>query len=135
MANLSAEEPDALMHARPGPWEPWRVTARATQPSDTPTSLEWVPLVLWGHDQLCADAPCSHLNNRHPRAVSAYLQHVRLFARALRRFRAVPGLEDPQGWTAASSPATCPRCRSGTPPAGNGTSSAPAGWTTTARTS
>jgi hypothetical protein len=21
-----------LMHARPGPWEPWRVTARATQP-------------------------------------------------------------------------------------------------------
>src|SRR5262249_23943979 len=26
---LSAEEPDALMHARPGPWEPWRVTARA----------------------------------------------------------------------------------------------------------
>ena len=30
-ANLSAEEPDALMHARPGPWEPWRVTARATQ--------------------------------------------------------------------------------------------------------
>jgi hypothetical protein len=20
------------MHARPGPWEPWRVTARATQP-------------------------------------------------------------------------------------------------------
>jgi hypothetical protein len=32
MAKLSAEEPDALMHARPGPWEPWRVTARATQP-------------------------------------------------------------------------------------------------------
>jgi hypothetical protein len=32
MANLPAEEPDALMHARPGPWEPWRVTARATQP-------------------------------------------------------------------------------------------------------
>jgi hypothetical protein len=32
MANLSAEEPDALMHARPGPWEPWRLTARATQP-------------------------------------------------------------------------------------------------------
>ena len=32
MANLSAEEPDALTHARPGPWEPWRVTARATQP-------------------------------------------------------------------------------------------------------
>jgi hypothetical protein len=32
MANLSAEEPDALMHARPGPWEPWRGTARATQP-------------------------------------------------------------------------------------------------------
>ena len=31
-AKLSAEEPDALMHARPGPWEPWRVTARATQP-------------------------------------------------------------------------------------------------------
>jgi hypothetical protein len=33
MAKLSVEEPDALMHARPGPWEPWRVTARATQPS------------------------------------------------------------------------------------------------------
>ena len=33
VANLSAEEPDALMHARPGPWEPWRVTARATQPA------------------------------------------------------------------------------------------------------
>jgi hypothetical protein len=32
MAKLSVEEPDALMHARPGPWEPWRVTARATQP-------------------------------------------------------------------------------------------------------
>jgi hypothetical protein len=32
-AKLSAEEPDALMCARPGPWEPWRVTARATQPS------------------------------------------------------------------------------------------------------
>ncbi len=33
MTKLSAEEPDALMHARPGPWEPWRVTARATQPN------------------------------------------------------------------------------------------------------
>jgi hypothetical protein len=32
-ANLSAEEPDALMHARPGPWEPWRLPARATQPA------------------------------------------------------------------------------------------------------
>jgi hypothetical protein len=32
MAKLSADEPDTLMHARPGPWEPWRVTARATQP-------------------------------------------------------------------------------------------------------
>src|SRR5262245_54085529 len=30
MAKLSAAEPDALLHARPGPWEPWRVTARAT---------------------------------------------------------------------------------------------------------
>jgi len=29
---LSAEEPDALMCARPGPWEPWRATARATRP-------------------------------------------------------------------------------------------------------
>ncbi len=28
---LSDEEPDALMCARPGLWEPWRVTARATQ--------------------------------------------------------------------------------------------------------
>jgi hypothetical protein len=27
MANLSVEEPDALMCARPGLWEPWRVTA------------------------------------------------------------------------------------------------------------
>jgi len=32
IASLSVEEPDALMRARPGPWEPWRVTARATQP-------------------------------------------------------------------------------------------------------
>jgi hypothetical protein len=32
MANLLVEEPDALMRARPGLWEPWRVTARATQP-------------------------------------------------------------------------------------------------------
>jgi hypothetical protein len=32
MAKLPAEEPDALMRARPGLWEPWRVTARATQP-------------------------------------------------------------------------------------------------------
>ena len=32
MANLSVEEPDALMCARPGLWEPWWVTARATQP-------------------------------------------------------------------------------------------------------
>jgi hypothetical protein len=30
--NLSAEEPDALMRARPGLWEPWWVTARATRP-------------------------------------------------------------------------------------------------------
>jgi hypothetical protein len=30
--NLSAEEPDALVRARPGLWEPWRVTARATRP-------------------------------------------------------------------------------------------------------
>jgi hypothetical protein len=39
MANLSVEEPDALMRARPGPWEPWRVTARATQPG---AALWWV---------------------------------------------------------------------------------------------
>jgi hypothetical protein len=32
MAKLSAEEPDALMCARPGLWEPWRATARATRP-------------------------------------------------------------------------------------------------------
>jgi len=32
MANLSVEEPDALMCARPGLWEPWRATARATRP-------------------------------------------------------------------------------------------------------
>ena len=32
MANLSVEEPYALMRARTGLWEPWRVTARATRP-------------------------------------------------------------------------------------------------------
>ena len=37
-AKLPAEEPDALMHARPGPWEPWRATARATQPDAHYTS-------------------------------------------------------------------------------------------------
>lgn len=31
-ANLSVEEPDALMHARPGLWEPWGVIPRATRP-------------------------------------------------------------------------------------------------------
>ena len=35
MANLSVEEPDALVCARPGLWEPWRVTARATRPDVT----------------------------------------------------------------------------------------------------
>ena len=35
MVNLSAEEPDALMRARPGLWEPWRATARATRPGST----------------------------------------------------------------------------------------------------
>ena len=35
MANLSVEEPDALVCARPGLWEPWRVTARATRPNGT----------------------------------------------------------------------------------------------------
>ena len=33
MANLLVEEPDALMRARPGLWEPWWVTARATRPA------------------------------------------------------------------------------------------------------
>ena len=33
MANLSVEEPYALMRARTGLWEPWRVTARATRPA------------------------------------------------------------------------------------------------------
>jgi hypothetical protein len=32
MANLSAEEPYALMRARTGLWEPWWATARATRP-------------------------------------------------------------------------------------------------------
>ena len=32
MANLSAEEPYALMRARTGLWEPWRATAWATRP-------------------------------------------------------------------------------------------------------
>jgi hypothetical protein len=31
-ANLSAEEPYALMRARTDLWEPWRATARATRP-------------------------------------------------------------------------------------------------------
>jgi hypothetical protein len=35
MAKLLAEEPDALMRARPGLWEPWRVTAKATRPERT----------------------------------------------------------------------------------------------------
>ncbi len=33
MVYLSVEEPDALMCARPGLREPWRVTARATRPN------------------------------------------------------------------------------------------------------
>src|SRR5688500_7554957 len=37
MANLPAEEPDALMHARPDLWEPWRATARATRSDEA----EW----------------------------------------------------------------------------------------------
>ena len=32
MANLSVEEPDALMHARPDLWEPWGVIPGATRP-------------------------------------------------------------------------------------------------------
>ena len=32
MANLSVEEPDALMRARPDLWEPWWETARAPRP-------------------------------------------------------------------------------------------------------
>ena len=40
MANLSVEEPYALMRARTGLWEPWRVTARATRPgSIEPTAV------------------------------------------------------------------------------------------------
>jgi hypothetical protein len=35
MAKLLAEEPDALLRARPGLWEPWRVTAKATRPERT----------------------------------------------------------------------------------------------------
>ena len=35
MAKLLAEEPDALMHARPDLWEPWRATAKATRPDRT----------------------------------------------------------------------------------------------------
>ncbi len=34
MANLSFEEPDALMCARPDLWEPWRATAKATRPAE-----------------------------------------------------------------------------------------------------
>ena len=36
MANLSAEEPYALMRARTGLREPWRATARATRPDARP---------------------------------------------------------------------------------------------------
>ena len=32
MANLSVEEPDALMHARPDLWEHWGVIPSATRP-------------------------------------------------------------------------------------------------------
>lgn len=42
MANLSVEEPDALMRARPGLWEPWRVTARATRPDTRSYLREYV---------------------------------------------------------------------------------------------
>ena len=43
MANLSVEEPDALMCARPGLWEPWWVTARATQPDASNCTLPTPP--------------------------------------------------------------------------------------------
>src|SRR5262245_28150957 len=46
MANLSVEEPDALMRARPGLREPWRVTARATQP-DARNTLDLSPFPDW----------------------------------------------------------------------------------------
>ena len=45
MANLSVEEPDALMHARPDLWELWGVIPRATRPE---ASNEWTPFPSFG---------------------------------------------------------------------------------------
>ena len=73
MANLSAEEPDALVRARPGLWEPWvgndpgppgpRAVGRGCQSAsvstfaailhrsryERPASRLWKPLVELGH--------------------------------------------------------------------------------------
>ena len=43
MANLSVEEPDALMHARPDLWEPWGVIPRATRPEASLDENKTVP--------------------------------------------------------------------------------------------
>ena len=52
-ANLSVEEPDALVHARPDLWELWGVIPRATRPEATPvlrTKEGWPPLATWRRD-------------------------------------------------------------------------------------
>ena len=58
MANLSVEEPDALMCARPGLWEPWWVTARATQPAAGYGILTDVgdgSLTAWATPRACSE--------------------------------------------------------------------------------
>src|SRR5205807_3202911 len=66
MAKLSAEEPDALMHARPGPWEPWRVTARATQPDARNAPHSTVTSSTFDHDRHAFDrGSCLRGNERN----------------------------------------------------------------------
>ena len=45
MANLSVEEPDALMCARPGLWEPRVATPGATRPADAMTPAYLTPVL------------------------------------------------------------------------------------------
>src|SRR5262249_57167794 len=55
MANLSAEEPDALMRARPGLWERWGATPSATRPEarNYGAGRGWVPRCLRSPRRLC----------------------------------------------------------------------------------
>src|SRR5262249_19052067 len=52
VANLSAEEPYALMRARTGLREPWRATARATRPDARKATVRRV-----GRSDRCAQRP------------------------------------------------------------------------------